>query len=88
MKYRIKIEENKNGEKTFIPQVGITKLLVTNWYNIVFKRLLKSDFHYYHSTEFEFTFPNETQAMNVIDSHKQYVNKEKEEVKTSYKMID
>ena len=39
MKYRIKIEENKNGEKTFIPQVGITKLLVTNWYNIVFKRL-------------------------------------------------
>jgi len=85
MKYRIKIVENEKGELKYIPQVK--KSIFSKWYNVLFKKTLQNTYHYYHSNDFEFSFNDENQAMNVVNSHKQYVNKETEIVKTSYKNL-
>ena len=78
-KYRIKIEERNNGEMYYIPQ--ICELEVTRgwiqkqrlvWYNIINNH---GDVYILSTTQ-EPKHITEERAMQVINDHRNYVNKE------------
>ena len=90
--YRIKIEERRNGEKRYIPQVGTPKLrtgrviwLYTNWENIITQHN-----RYILTNGMTESYNTEEEALNVIEGFKKSILEEEGyKVKsTTYKMID
>jgi len=89
--YRIEIEERKNGEKWYIPQVGEPRLrigkfdfLSTKWKNII-----EDSTSFWISSLAHVSYDTEQKALDVIEGYKQHlINAEGKEVKsTSYKTI-
>ena len=90
--YRIKIEQRNNGEKHYIPQVGIPKLrtgrviwLYTNWENIITHHN-----RYMSSNGMTELYNTEQEALNVIEGYKKSILEEegKKVKSTTYKTID
>jgi hypothetical protein len=83
-RYRIKVETNHQGERSYIPQVGevyikgkIFQNLFTEWGNIICGSVYP-----YKSVYLEQPYQTEEEALEVIESYKNYLETEGlEEVK-------
>ena len=92
MKYRIEIEERKNGEKRYIPQVGIPILKIgkfdifpTKWGNII-----KDNTSFFHTSFILYSYNTEQEALDIIEGYKKYLidEKGKETKSTTYKIVE
>lgn len=91
--YRIKIEEQNNGKKWYIPQFGEKKLsigkfcrLTTNWENILVDKLSRVQ----TSSSMTYSYSTEEEALESIEKHKEFILKEGgEKIKSiTYKTIN
>lgn len=87
-KYRVKIETLNNGDKEYIPQVGLAKFKIFgkgiyfDWFNILgdYQNTSKIMSHHYKTEE---------NAIDVIDCYKKFLHSEegKKVIKTTFKNI-
>ena len=89
MEFRIQIEEKRNGEKRYIPQVGTPRLRIGkfDFLSIEWENILKYDLGYMSTQVMYESHFTEQSALDVIEGYKKQLIEEegKEIVKTTYK---
>lgn len=92
MKYRIEIEERNNGEKRYIPQVGIPSLKIGkfDFFSIKWRNIIKDNTFFFYTPYIEYSYNTEQEALDVIEGYKKYLIEEKgkETKSTTYKIIE
>jgi hypothetical protein len=90
--YRVKIEEKNNGEKDYIPQVGIPKLRTGRvvWLGTKWENIIKHHNRYIITNYITESYNTEQKALNVIEGYKKNILEEdgKKVKSTTYKIID
>ena len=91
MEFRIQIEEKRNGEKRYIPQVGTPRLRIGkfDFLSIEWENILKYDWVYMSTQVMYESHSTEQSALDVIEGYKKQLIEEegKEIVKTTYKPV-
>lgn len=91
MEFRIQIEEKRNGEKRYIPQVGTPRLRIGkfDFLSVEWENVLRYDWGYMSTQVMYESHPTEQSALEVIEGYKKQLMEEegKEIVKTTYKPV-
>ena len=89
--YRIEIEERKNGEKWYIPQVGIPSLKIGkfDFFSTKWRNIIEQTDSFFYTAYAQISYDTEQKALDLIEKYKKYlIDIEGKEVKsTSYKTI-
>ncbi len=92
MKYRIEIEERNNGEKRYIPQVGIPSLKIGkfDFFSIKWSNIIETTTSFWTSSLAQVSYCTEQEALDVIEGYKKYLIKQKgkETKKITYKTVE
>ena len=91
MEFRIQIEEKRNGEKRYIPQVGTPRLRIGkfDFLSIEWENIIKYDWGYTSTQVMYESHPTEQDALDAIEGYKKYIFEEEQKVtiKTTYKPV-
>ena len=91
MEFRIQIEEKRNGEKRYIPQVGTPRLRIGkfDFLSVEWESIIKSGWGYMSAQLMYESHSTEQSALDIIEGYKKYLMEEegKKIVKTTYKPV-